>query len=122
MSDSDLIDWEQLSMIFGEDESDIDDDMSELFQEFVADGTQRFEAIKGASFANQKDYIAKESHKLKGSASNFGFAHVASLLGHIEDDIASIDQADFDTSLQKAVVGFELCVSEVVARYPSLKA
>ncbi len=120
MSDSDLIDWEQLSMIFGEDETEIDADMTELFQEFVEDGTQRFAAIREASFAEQKDYIAKESHKLKGSASNFGFAHVSNLLGHIEDDIASITQEDFEASLRGAMSAFERCVLEVKSRYPAL--
>lgn len=121
MSDSELIDWEQLSMIFGEDDSEVDEDMKELFQEFVEDGTQRFAAIKGASFANQKEYIAKESHKLKGSASNFGFAQVANLLGHIEDDIASITEGDFESSLGEAAASFERCVADVKNRYPTLK-
>ena len=122
MSDSDLIDWEQLSMIFGEDETDIDDDMTELFQEFVEDGTQRFEAIQGASFADQKEYIAKESHKLKGSASNFGFAQVANLLGLIEDGINTIQQDEFESNLRGARANFERCVSEVTTRYPALKS
>ena len=109
-------------MIFGEDETEIDADMSELFQEFVEDGTQRFAAIQGASFAEQKEYIAKESHKLKGSASNFGFAQVSNLLGHIEDDIATITQEDFETSLSGAMAAFERCVADVKLRYPTLTA
>lgn len=122
MSDSELIDWEQLSMIFGEDEDEFDDDMAELFQEFVEDGLQRFAALKAAAFPEQKDFIAKESHKLKGSASNFGFARVAALLGHLEDDIESLDQQDLESTLNEAARDFDSCVEQVVGRYPALKA
>ena len=39
MSDSAaLIDWEQLEMIFGEDDEDFDEDMAETLSEFVEDG------------------------------------------------------------------------------------
>lgn len=122
MSDSELIDWEQLSMIFGEDEDEFDDDMAELFQEFVEDGLQRFAGLKAAAFPEQKDFIAKESHKLKGSASNFGFARVAALLGHLEDDIESLDQQDLESTLNEAARDFDSCVEQVVGRYPALKA
>lgn len=37
MSDSVLIDWEQLEMIFGEEDEEFDEDMAELFHEFVED-------------------------------------------------------------------------------------
>ena len=122
MSDSELIDWEQLSMIFGDDDEELDEDMSELFQEFIEDGNQRFESIKSAAFPEEKDLIAKESHKLKGSASNFGFSRVADLLGHIEDDIDSIDPQDFEASLSDAISGFDKCIGEVMSRYPTLKS
>ena len=107
-------------MIFGDEDEDFDEDMAELFQEFVEDGNERFAAIKGASFPEQKELIAKESHKLKGSASNFGFARVSGLLAHIEDDIASLTLDDFETSLRQANRLFEESVQSVMARYPAL--
>ncbi|MDQ8202441.1 Hpt domain-containing protein [Pelagicoccus sp. SDUM812003] len=120
MSDSELIDWEQLSMIFGEDDEEFDEDMAELFQEFIEDGNARFDAIKDASFPEQKEFIAKESHKLKGSASNFGFTQVANLLAHIEDDIGTIASDDVSESLEKAMAYFKQSIDAVVSKYPPL--
>lgn len=108
-------------MIFGEDEEDVDVEMAELFHEFVADGSERFQAIRSTPFPDEKILIAKESHKLKGSASNFGFARVAKLLGHIEDNIAAISADEYETSIGQAQITFKACVSEIVTRYPILR-
>lgn len=122
MSDSELIDWEQLEMIFGEDEDEFDEDMAELFHEFVEDGNGQFGKIDAAEFASDRGIIAKESHKLKGSASNFGFSRVASLLGHIEDDIDTLTADDFVKSLEEARSGFVKSIETVMNRYPALAA
>lgn len=120
MSDSELIDWEQLEMIFGEEDEEFDEDMAELFHEFVEDGNERFNFIKCTEFDADRVKIAKESHKLKGSASNFGFARVASLLGHIEDDIDTLTVEDYRQSLEDACRSFEKSIETVIARYHAL--
>ncbi|EDY84941.1 Hpt domain protein [Verrucomicrobiia bacterium DG1235] len=120
MSDSELIDWEQLEMIFGEEEDEFDEDMAELFHEFVEDGNGQFAVINSVEFEAERQRIAKESHKLKGSASNFGFARVACLLAHIEDDIETITPEDFSQSIAEARSGFDKSIETVVARYPGL--
>lgn len=120
MSDSELIDWEQLEMIFGEEDEEFDEDMAELFHEFVEDGNERFASIRGSEFDSDKVKIAKESHKLKGSASNFGFARVASLLGHIEDDISTLTVEDYRQSLEDACASFEKSIEAVIAKYQGL--
>lgn len=120
MSDSDLIDWEQLEMIFGEDEEDFDDDMAELFQEFLEDAQSNFSAIEDASFGSDKEAIAKLSHKVKGSASNFGFSKVASILAHIENDMATLTEADYNHSLLEVESCFEASSIEVRNRYPGV--
>lgn len=122
MSDSELIDWEQLEMIFGEEEDEFDEDMAELFHEFVEDGNVQFGKIDATDFSSDRATIAKESHKLKGSASNFGFSRVAGILAHIEDDIATLSSEDFSKSIQEARVGFEKSIEAVMARYPALSA
>ncbi len=122
MSDSELIDWEQLEMIFGEEEDEFDEDMAELFHEFVEDGNGQFGKIDAAEFGSDSVIIAKESHKLKGSASNFGFTRVANLLGHIEDDIETLTADDFVKSLEEARSGFEKSIETVMNRYPALAA
>ena len=121
MSDSALIDWEQLEMIFGEDDEDFDEDMAELFQEFVEDGVERFGILKAASFEADKDMLGKESHKLKGSSSNFGFSRVASELGNIEDNIASLTFEAFQASLLEAERAFQASTEEVKNKYSALQ-
>lgn len=120
MSDSDLIDWEQLEMIFGEEEDVLDDDMVELFQEFIEDGKERFDIIKGTSFEADKDKIAKESHKLKGSASNFGFVKVSSLLAEIENNISTITPDVYERDLSDARTSFDASLQVVVGKFPAL--
>ena len=121
MSDSGLIDWEQLEMIFGEDEDDFDEEMGELFLEFVEDGNARIGTIKGFSFDSEKEAIAKESHKLKGSSSNFGFVRVASALGNIENNIDSISVEAYQASLSDAENDFGASIEEVTGKFPSLR-
>lgn len=121
MSDSALIDWEQLEMIFGEDDEDLDEDMAELFQEFVEDGFERFGILKAASFETERDMLGKESHKLKGSSSNFGFARVASELGNIEDNIATLTYEAFQASLLEAEKAFQASTEEVKNKYSALQ-
>ncbi len=120
MSDSGLIDWEQLEMIFGEDEDEFDEDMGELFQEFIEDGETRLATIKATSFDSERESIAKESHKLKGSSSNFGFVKVASALGNIENNIETISEEAYRASLTEAEAAFGESVGVVKGKYPAL--
>jgi len=108
-------------MIFG-DEEEFDEDMAELFVEFIEDGESRFRSIKGAAFPEQKQEIAKEAHKLKGSASNFGFIEVASQLGLVENNIETITAEEYAACLEKAERAFGVSQQEVANRYPSLAA
>lgn len=121
MNDSALIDWEQLEMIFGEEDEEFEEDMADLFREFIEDGSNRLQSIKSASFDSDRDSIAKESHRLKGSSSNFGFARVASNLANIEDNIESISAEAYEASLSQAEADFFASIREVEAKYVALQ-
>lgn len=121
MSDSGLIDWEQLEMVFG-DEEDFDEDMAELFQEFLEDSEQHFKQILGEDFESSREVVAKLSHKVKGSCANFGFSKVAESLASIETNVVSITVDTFNTLLASAQADFKASVDEVVARYPGLSS
>lgn len=121
MSDSELIDWEQLEMIFGDEGEEFDEEMADLFREFIEDGSNRLATIKEMSFESDRETIAKESHRLKGSSSNFGFHRVASLLANIEDNIESISAEVYEASLAQAEIDFFASVKEVEAKYEGLK-
>lgn len=119
MSDSGLIDWEQLEMVFG-DEDDFDEDMAELFQEFMEDAVEHFTQIAAEDFETSKSTIAKLSHKVKGSAANFGFSKMAGSLGTIENDIDSLSKDRFEELFALARGDYQSSVEEVASRYPAL--
>ena len=121
MSDSALIDWEQLEMIFGEDDEDFDKDMAEIFQEFVEDGAERFGILKAASFEAEQDLLGKKSPELKCSTSTLGFSRVASQLANIEDNIESLSFEAFQASLLEAEKAFLASAVEVKNKYSALQ-
>lgn len=108
-------------MIFGEDDEEFDEDMAELFHEFVEDGVERINTLKAASFEADKDMLGKESHKLKGSSSNFGYAKVATALANIEDNINTITLEAFKASLSEAESAFFASTEEVKSKYVALQ-
>lgn len=121
MSDSALIDWEQLEMIFGEEDEEFDEDMAELFHEFVEDGKGCLENLKNASFESDKDSLCRDSHKLKGSSSNFGYAKVAKALANIEDNMAILTYEAFKASLSEAESAFHDSTEEIKRKYAALQ-
>ena len=121
MRDSELIDWEQLEMIFGEEEEEFDEEMGDLFREFIEDGRDRLVTLKGTVFDSNRETIAWESHRLKGSSSNFGFTRVATSLANIEDNIETISPEAYQTSLTQAEVDFFASIKEVEAKYDGLR-
>ncbi|MBT3483447.1 MAG: Hpt domain-containing protein [Opitutales bacterium] len=121
MRDSELIDWEQLEMIFGEEEEEFDEEMGDLFREFIEDGRDRLVTLKGTVFDSNRETIARESHRLKGSSSNFGFTRVATSLANIEDNIETISPEAYQTSLTQAEVDFFASIKEVEAKYDGLR-
>lgn len=121
MRDSELIDWEQLEMIFGEEEEEFDEEMGDLFREFIVDGRDRLVTLKGTVFDSNRETIARESHRLKGSSSNFGFTRVATSLANIEDNIETISPEAYQTSLTQAEVDFFASIKEVEAKYDGLR-
>ena len=120
MRDSELIDWEQLEMIFGEEEEEFDEEMGDLFREFIEDGRDRLVTLKGTVFDSNRETIARESHRLKGSSSNFGFTRVATSLANIEDNIETISPDAYQASLTQAEGDFFASIKEVEAKYEAL--
>lgn len=116
-----MIDWEQLEMIFGEEDEEFDEEMAELFHEFVEDGMGCLESLKEASFDSEKDSLRRDSHKLKGSSSNFGFSKVAKALANIEDNMAILTREAFNASLSEAESAFHASTEEVKRKYAALQ-
>lgn len=114
------INWEQLSLVLGDEASPCDDEMKDLFRLFVEDAGRRLRSLNAPDRPFDRPGIAKEAHKVRGAASSFGFDHLASLLRLVETEIASLQQVRIDELLREALQSFEQGVRDVHERYPGL--
>lgn len=114
------INWEQLSLVIGDDENPADDEMKDLFRLFVSDAGARLRALTSGDAPQDRTVVAKESHKIRGAASSFGFDQVATLLRTIEMQAADLAPERLEQMLREALTTFEACVREVQERHPNL--
>ncbi len=114
------INWEQLSLVIGDDENPADEEMKDLFRLFVSDAGMRLHALTANDKPFDRTVVAKESHKIRGAASSFGFDQVASLLRTIEMQAAELPQERLEEMLRETLALFEASVREVQERHPSL--
>jgi len=117
-----LINWEQLSLVVGDELNPADEEMKDLFRLFVDDAGQRLGALSAGTTAFDRTSIAKEAHKIRGAASSFGFEQMAGLLKDIEMQAPTLAQAQVEALVREAHSLFEQSVREVRDRYPGLSA
>lgn len=120
MNNCQAINWDQLSLVIGEENEPADDEMRDLYKMFVEDASQRLRALREPSVASQPENVAKEAHKIRGAASSFGFEHVAGILRSVETQITELNPERIEQMLHTAVNSFEQSVAEVNSRYPNL--
>lgn len=120
MNSAIAINWEQLSLVIGDDTSPGDDEMKDLFRLFVSDAGMRLRGLTAPDRVFERIAIAKEAHKIRGAASSFGFDHVSSLLRTIEGQINELSQERIEDMLREAMSSFEQSVREVQERHPDL--
>jgi HPt (histidine-containing phosphotransfer) domain-containing protein len=114
------INWEQLSLVIGDESTPGDDEMKDLFRLFVSDAGTRLRSLTAADHVFERTPIAKEAHKIRGAASSFGFDHVASLLRTIEAQINELSQERVEELLRETLTSFEQSVRDVQERHPEL--
>lgn len=107
-------------MIFGEGEAD--EAMVDLYREFLEDGEKSLAKIRGISPSADREALRSEAHKLKGSASNFGFARLSEILAEIENGAAALSAEDCGRLVGEAEDAFAYSRRQVVGRYPSLES
>lgn len=117
-----LINWEQLSLVVGDELNPADEEMKDLFRLFVEDAGRRLEALCSNATPFDRTVIGKEAHKIRGAASSFGFEHMANLLRDVEMQAQSIPQAQLESLVRDARSIFDQSVREVRDRYPGLAA
>lgn len=120
MNSAMAINWEQLSLVLGDDADPADEEMKDLFRLFVSDAGMRLRGLTDPARAFERISIAKEAHKIRGAASSFGFDYVSSLLRTVEGQINELPQERIEELLREAFTSFEQNVREVQERHPSL--
>jgi HPt (histidine-containing phosphotransfer) domain-containing protein len=114
------VNWEQLSLVLGDETNPADEEMKDLFRLFVSDAGTRLRGMTAPDRVFERTTIAKEAHKIRGAASSFGFDQVANLLRTVEGQINELPQERIEEMLRDALTGFEQSVREVQERHPSL--
>jgi HPt (histidine-containing phosphotransfer) domain-containing protein len=114
------INWEQLSLVIGDDSSPADEEMVDLFRLFVSDAGTRLRGLAANDQPLDRVKVAKESHKIRGAASSFGFDQVSTLLRTIEMQAADLAADRIEEMLRDALALFEASVREVQERHPNL--
>lgn len=117
-----LINWEQLSLVVGDELNPADEEMKDLFRLFVDDAGRRLAALGSTSAPFDRIVIAKEAHKIRGAASSFGFEQMAGLLRDVEMQAPTVAQPHLEALVREANTLFEQSVREVRDRYPGLTA
>lgn len=117
-----LINWEQLSLVVGDELSPADEEMKDLFRMFVDDAGRRLADLSSGATPFDRTVVAKEAHKIRGAASSFGFEQMANLLRDVEMQAQTIAQAQLEGLVREAHTLFEQSVREVKDRYPGLAA
>jgi HPt (histidine-containing phosphotransfer) domain-containing protein len=120
MNSAMAINWEQLSLVLGDDANPADEEMKDLFRLFVSDAGMRLRGLTDPARTFERTPIAKEAHKIRGAASSFGFDHVAGLLRTVEGQINDLPQERIEELLREALATFDQCVKEVQERHPNL--
>lgn len=107
---SKLVDWEQLDMMaFG-----YTPEFVAIYMEFLQQVPESFEFLDEAIRCGDAGKVAKLAHMIKGSALNFGFSGVSSLMEELETDARDrgvLDRAE--EMLRVARENFELARTEV---------
>lgn len=117
-----LINWEQLSLVVGDELYPADEEMKDLFRLFVDDASRRLRALCSCTAPFDRTHIGKEAHKIRGAASSFGFEQVSGLLRDVEVQAQTTAQAQLEGLLGEARAAFEQSVRQVSDRYPGLAA
>jgi len=120
MNSATAVNWEQLSLVIGDDANPADEEMVDLFRLFVSDAGTRLRTLTTPTPTFDRTVVAKESHKIRGAASSFGFDHVAGLLRTIESQATVFPQERLEELLRDALASFDQSVREVQERHPNL--
>lgn len=114
------INWDQLSMILGDEGDPIDEEMADLFRDFIDDADRRLDTLSGFDPVSNPDGVAHEAHKIRGAALSFGFERFASILQTVETKVLELSPDEINRLLVSARELFGHSRGEVEQRYAYL--
>jgi len=108
MSDSPVVDWEQLDMIA----DGFTPDFVEIYREFEADLPRILGEAKSAMADGDAPRAARAAHQAKGSAANFGFFGFSGVMSRIEAQAkgGSLDGLDGELETARRLFGESLAL------------
>ncbi|GAB4171830.1 MAG: hypothetical protein Fur0032_11180 [Terrimicrobiaceae bacterium] len=109
-----VVDWDQLDIIA----DGWGGEFLEIYREFLHDLTADIEALGKALENNDAEAAARLAHRIKGSASNFGFEAVRQIAYDVETAAKVPDLTIASERFSLASANFEMCRDEVASRIP----
>jgi HPt (histidine-containing phosphotransfer) domain-containing protein len=111
MSDSPIVDWEQLDMIA----DGYAPDFVEIYREFEVDLPRILAETRDALAAGDAIRTSRAAHQAKGSAANFGFVDFSRVMAKIELEAKAGSLAGLDGQLEIATGFFQQSLAAVKA-------
>ena len=120
MTYQDSINWDQLTMIFGEEGDPVDEELADLFRDFTDDASRRLVQLGSLDPTNNPEGVAHEAHKIRGASLSFGFEQFASILQTVETRVLELTPEEIGRLLSAARDTFEHSKDMVGQRYAYL--
>jgi HPt (histidine-containing phosphotransfer) domain-containing protein len=120
MINQDSVNWDQLSMILGEEGDPVDEELADLFRDFIDDSARRLVELSSLDPVSEPDGVAHEAHKIRGAALSFGFEQFASILHTVETRVLELTPEEIGRLMDAAHETFERSKDLVAQRYAYL--
>ena len=120
MINQESINWDQLSMILGEEGDPVDEELADLFRDFIDDAARRLVELSSLDPVSEPDGVAHGAHKIRGAALSFGFEQFASILQTVETRVLELTPEEIGRLMDAASETFERSKDLVGRRYAYL--
>ena len=120
MTNQSTINWNQLSMILGVEGDPVDEEMTELFRDFIDDASHRLDTLDEIDPVSNPQGVAHEAHKIRGAALSFGFERFAAVLQTVETRVLEMTPDEIARLTASAREIFDCSRLEIERRYPYL--
>jgi len=120
MINQEPVNWDQLTMILGEEGDPVDEELADLFRDFVDDVARRLVQLASLDPIGDPDGVVHEAHKIRGASLSFGFERFASILQTVETRVLELTPEEIERLLNTARETFEHSRDLVGRRYAYL--